>query len=1542
MKKHFLSLVFFLFILILTGAIKDKAICSGQDTTNTHNSNQRMDANTFAEKLYKAIESNDRAMIMELVKEIGPSHVYAIIKEFVSLGLESIAKGGSGQLCFRPAEELAICYSIQFGKEGLLEKVKQYKLYDQEMHRQMLQGHKLWSEGKSLFEIDRFNEALSKYNDALRIFDKLNDSASIAGVLLYKGEMYLSQSQYTKSLDCLEQSLKISRQFCVIETEYNALSAIGDVYLHLNQLGDSLEYYEQSLDLFQYTENIADKATSISRIANIYVQLEQYPEAIEYYNEAINLGQQDQDFAAVSQILRVIADLYKKLDQLTIALNYYKQSLEISRKLKDKSTEFNNIMDIAVIYNDLNQYNEALNYYILALDLSRRLSSKANEFIILGNIGNILDQLGQTVEALDYYNQALTYCREIGDEKNEAIVLMNIGKSYTNRSKYSEALSYYHKALNIGRRINDKNTKAIALGKIAFVFLELTENYKPTDFDRINEYIKQTGPVVLFEIITSYASDGIKKVANRKDGSTNFNNADRIALIYAKAFNKDELVALVKRYRAFNREMCNEYCRGHSLINKGWEHYQNDQLNEALSKWNDALKIFDSLDDSASKINALTNIGVIYAIRKKYTKSLDYFKQALEISKIIGEISLGTGAMGNIGGIHFELGRFKEAINYYKQALELNRQIGDVASEFNTLLNISAIYESLNQYRKAFEYSEQILDIENRTEDVTINAETYTKIGDIRYHLGRYTEAVSYFQKALEIDRKERNEAGEAIRLSRLGNIYQGLYQYTEALNYYQKARDISKKIQNKYIEAQVLSSIGNNYGSQGQYTNALNYLNKALKLTRETKGVVTEANILTNIGIIYKKLGLYTKALDYYEKALEIDERIGDLTKKAKDYGNIGWLYIELGQYDKGIAYVQESLKISKQLGEIETVWKAQSMLGRAYMRTGKGVEAVEFFDRAINNIEEIYYSTAGLKEEERSSMIMGKSFVYYDFFELLLELHGKFPDKGYDKQAFTLSEKAKSRVFQELMTKAEVKTIFTGNASFQKTVEKEQQLNTEISYLRGRLFQELSISEKEKDEEVLQSLKDQLASDENALRELQREINSKYPRYADLKIPKSLSIAETQKILHPHEILLSYYLGVGKSAVFIIGKTVFKLIELEVGMSEITELISMFRKGLNDIDDILELEKFDPKVSYELYRKIFYPISKELRGIERLFITADGLLYTLPFEALIDEPVDLKTFENRRKLGKNGQKSFLGEYAILSYLVDEYTITYLPSVSVLRSLRQNKKPGYGQWTKPIIAFADPIFSPEQIEQADEQEIKEKGIQVKGISKETALTTQIITRSTGSNRLKRLEASAEEAKAIAKEVKGKIKDIYLREQATEENVHQAELKAARYLLFSTHGLLGGEFIGGVAEPALALTLVGNPPGRDGFLTMSEVLGLNLNAEVVILSACNTYGRGEMAGSGEGFAGLARSFMYAGAQSLLVTHWSVESRAARDLMVEVFRARKGGSRLDEALREAKLQMRKSTFAPIKDIPDWKVSRSHPYFWAPFVVVGEAK
>ena len=179
------------------------------------------------------------------------------------------------------------------------------------------------------------------------------------------------------------------------------------------------------------------------------------------------------------------------------------------------------------------------------------------------------------------------------------------------------------------------------------------------------------------------------------------------------------------------------------------------------------------------------------------------------------------------------------------------------------------------------------------------------------------------------------------------------------------------------------------------------------------------------------------------------------------------------------------------------------------------------------------------------------------------------------------------------------------------------------------------------------------------------------------------------------------------------------------------------------------------------------------------------------------------------------------------------------------------------------------------------------------------------------------------------------------------------ELKNSRYVLFATHGFLGGDFLHGAdsatdpgagaaraksgAQPSLALTLVGDLLGEDGMLTMKEVIEeVELNADLVALSACNTAGEAAQANNGEGFAGLTRAFMFAGAKSLLVSHWSVDSLSTEELMTATFRNIKQGGSALQAVNDAQREVRGGGYRSGEN----HFSRSHPFFWAAFVYVGD--
>ena len=276
----------------------------------------------------------------------------------------------------------------------------------------------------------------------------------------------------------------------------------------------------------------------------------------------------------------------------------------------------------------------------------------------------------------------------------------------------------------------------------------------------------------------------------------------------------------------------------------------------------------------------------------------------------------------------------------------------------------------------------------------------------------------------------------------------------------------------------------------------------------------------------------------------------------------------------------------------------------------------------------------------------------------------------------------------------------------------------------------------------------------------------------------------------------------------------------------------------------------------------------------------------------------------------------------------------------------------------RELIAFADPVFGAEGPETP--------AAPAATYSPATQATLRGLDRSGANPRLNRLPHTADEVNDIAHLFTDQPAP-YLRDAAQEHTAKDlakaGTLQGLRYLIFATHGLLGGEFLQVKAaletqpmpipdrplpvlpkeeraQPALALTLVGNRlQGEDGFLTLQEVLDeLPLNTDLVVLSACNTAGDPQRSNQGEGFAGLTRAFLFAGARHLLVSHWYVASDSTRDLMVATFTQLQAGQPPLDALTEARRQVRGRTWQPQATAP--YVSLAHPYFWAPFVVVGD--
>lgn len=581
----------------------------------------------------------------------------------------------------------------------------------------------------------------------------------------------------------------------------------------------------------------------------------------------------------------------------------------------------------------------------------------------------------------------------------------------------------------------------------------------------------------------------------------------------------------------------------------------------------------------------------------------------------------------------------------------------------------------------------------------------------------------------------------------------------------------------------------------------------------------------------------------------------------------------------------------------------------GRFLVKQGRLEEALAAYREAVEAAEKLFAQTRGLPEELRQGVIGQFLQIYRELTSLLLRLHQQKPADGYDREAFTVTALTQSRIFSEMLRQAQV-SEYAQSEHFRALKAQRDRLLDRLAAMRQGNGVEESLDDGEDESASPAAAGEPRGEAElaKAIERMEEALRREYPQYMEVVAPRRLAPARLQALLRPGEAMMSYALLRDRTVVFVMTRNRFEAVLLTLGRDGVTKRIRELRAPIEAVavtGELGSLRDLDPAKLHDLYRQLFLPVADRLGGISRLIVIGDGPLYTLPLGMLVERYGEE---ERRRFAATRDAGALLAEYAELPYLGERYRIGYLPSASALAALRESA-PARRPYAEQLVAFADPVFAA-------------------GGGSPAALRGGLAP----------LPETAEEARRIAGILDGAPARLLLGESAQEYAAKQPAMADARYVLFATHGLLGGEFVEeaetAAQQPALALAMAGDLHGEDGWLTMREVVEqMRLRAELIVLSACNTAGG---AGGGEGFAGLTRAFMYAGARGLLVSHWAVESTATRDLMIETFRRLRGGADAAAALAGAQQALR-ATATRSAGRP---LSRAHPFFWAPFVFVGD--
>ena len=630
----------------------------------------------------------------------------------------------------------------------------------------------------------------------------------------------------------------------------------------------------------------------------------------------------------------------------------------------------------------------------------------------------------------------------------------------------------------------------------------------------------------------------------------------------------------------------------------------------------------------------------------------------------------------------------------------------------------------------------------------------------------------------------------------------------------------------------------------------------------------------------------------------------------------------------------------LQKRLGDKSAnTAQARSLLGMARAQMGEKEAAFEDLTQASSVLISGSPSAEADEDDSKSYETILQREVLETYMALLADFHaaGKSSVGGIDPiaETFRIADKARGSIVQKALAASGARAV-AGNEELSKLVRTEQDGRKSIAALNDFLANILSKPESQREPEAVEELRDQIESTREARADAIEEIEDRFPEYAKLINPQPATLEQAAAVLNPDEALITTYFGAEHGYAWAVNAKGDKAFtRIGMGAEDIDDMISILRSALDPgVTGIADIPEFEVTTAHELYAGILGPLESVWKPTKNLILVAHGPLGALPISLL---PTTAEPLAKKETLPFGGYRS-------VKWLARTHSVTLVPSVGAMTALR--RLPPAAEGRAPFVGFGDPYFNKQQQQKAAEQQVAQAdtGVALRGVP--ITLRSALRGKGVGAGelaKLPRLSDTASEVLSIAGALNAAPeKSVYLGEKATEEQVKSMDLSRYRVITFATHGLVPGE-LSGLVQPALAMSspeITGNKDS-DGLLTMEEILNLKLDADWVILSACNT-AAGEGAGA-EALFGLGQAFFYAGTRSLLASNWPVETTSAKALTTDIFRRQTLEPNLSrsEALRRSMMNLMEQGVSRDKN-GKAQFAFAHPMFWAPFSLIGDGR
>ncbi|NET34847.1 MAG: CHAT domain-containing protein [Cyanothece sp. SIO1E1] len=950
--------------------------------------------------------------------------------------------------------------------------------------------------------------------------------------------------------------------------------------------------------------------------------------------------------------------------------------------------------------------------------------------------------------------------------------------------------------------------------------------------------------------------------------------------------------------------------------------YKEGEYQKALDYYKLLLPISQDFNDQSLKFLVLGNIGLAYKHLGDYPEAIEYMQQAIAFAKERQELQMEAVSILDLGGIYSAMGDPLEALSYQQQALALAQEIQDRFTEGKALNNIGSTYRDLSEYDKAIEFYQQSLLIKKELLDYDGEFVTIVNLGNVSYDLGKYGDAISYYEESLNIAKSignyalqlkvlpdlaevffsqgdsakavetlERNiemlshiedPATKGQRLLEIGQVYISFYKYDKAIELLQESLILSRQTSNLY-QGEILSELSSLYLGSGYFTEAIEVSQELLDIAQSTGNLRLEGKALNILGLVAFQTGVYSEALEYQQRFLAISQASQSRYFEGQALGNTAAIYRNTENYTKALKYHQQSLEIFQELGASKDTAAQLGALGLTYLKIGDYVKAREYHQQSLEvalEVNDLFKKARALANLGVVSFFLGEYGEAIRYKSQSLAIYREIGDRYGEGRSLAIiglsllrigkTREAVSTLYSaiEAMENQRIGLNDTKHVSIFEFHFLVYQALQQALVIENRFSEALEIAERGRARAFVE-----LVSQQNSFEVIENlETTIQPPTLASIQ-----QIAQAQKSTLVEYSLIDAEIGAPTLYIWVIQPNGdFTFHKKDLTNKNLAQLVSSNRNSLGGRGRGFELALDPQKTELEqlkhLHKLLIEPIVDLLPTDpnQRIILIPQGELFLVPFPALIDSEG--------------------------TYLINKHTITTTPSIQVLNETQKRQQALDSQTLDAVdswLLVGNPTMPSVWNPKTKQEE-----------------------------RLPSLRYAKVEAEAI-----GNLFSVQplLGPEATEIRIKQS-ISDADIIHLATHGLLeyGNPQDSGVNDIPGAIALAPGE-GEDGLLTSAEIQELQLQANLVVLSACDT-GLGNI--TGDGVIGLSRSLIAAGTPSVIVSLWSVPDDSTSILMQEFYRQWQSGLDKAQALRQAMLITK-------EQYPD-------PSSWAAFTLIGEAE